>query len=156
MMNIRTFLLLALAAVSSLFSTQKAVLFNDTSAWYHWGCTGTSLALKEQIQKLGFEIEAFSIGTVYSLQEVPPFGDFDDLKKFERFQEANKEVLAAILNADADRDRRRGGLSMICVLGPQSASLFSAYFHQVFRKACRDHQSLRLSQRRPMSDLTAC
>ncbi len=100
MMNIRIFLLLALAAGSTLFSTQKAVLFNDTSAWYHWGCTGTSVALKEQIQKLGFEIKPFSIADVYSLQEVPSFGDFDDLEKFERFQEANKEVLAAIRTAD--------------------------------------------------------
>lgn len=101
MTTLRVFLLLALAAVSSLLSAQKVVLFNDTSAWYHWGCTGTSIALKEQIQKLGFEIEAFSISTVYSLQEVPPFEDFGDLEKFERFQEANKEVLAAIRAADA-------------------------------------------------------
>jgi hypothetical protein len=42
----RICLLLTLSAFSSIFASQTVVLFNDTSAWYHWGCTGTSTALK--------------------------------------------------------------------------------------------------------------
>ncbi len=97
----RAFLLLAITAFSSIFGNQKVVLFNDTSAWYHWGCTGTSTALKEEIEKLGFEIHSFPITAVKALKEIPPFEEFDDLLKFERFSEANKDVIEAIQKADA-------------------------------------------------------
>src|ERR1700722_3555873 len=93
--------ILTLLAFSSVFGGQKVVLFNDTSAWYHWGCTGTSTALKEHIQKLGFELEAFPITLTYSLREVPPFEEFDSPERFERFQEANKEVLEQIQSSAA-------------------------------------------------------
>src|ERR1700733_8461254 len=41
---LRSWFFLAVVAFSSLFAGEKVVLFNDTSAWYHWGCTATSTA----------------------------------------------------------------------------------------------------------------
>ncbi len=98
MFHILIFILLA--AFSSVFAVQKVVLFNDTSAWYHWGCTGTSMALKAHINKLGFEIEAVPINVVYGLQEIPPFEEFDSLERFDCFQILNKEVLKQIQSSD--------------------------------------------------------
>ncbi|HSW87394.1 MAG TPA: polysaccharide pyruvyl transferase family protein [Rhabdochlamydiaceae bacterium] len=77
------------------------VLFNDTSAWYHWGCTGTSTALKEGIRSLGYEIEAIPINLTYDLKKIPPFEEFDDEERFKEFCEANQDTIHAIRNADA-------------------------------------------------------
>lgn len=93
--------LFALTVFSSIIGNQKVVLFNDTSAWYHWGCTATSTALKEGLNNLGFEIQAFPINVTYALKEVPQFEEFDDLDKFEQFCAANKETVEAIQKADA-------------------------------------------------------
>jgi polysaccharide pyruvyl transferase WcaK-like protein len=86
---------------SSAFAAEKIILFNDTSAWYHWGCTGTSTALKEQIQKLGFELVVFPITLKNSLQEVPPFEEFDSAERFDRFQEVNKDLIEQIRSSAA-------------------------------------------------------
>lgn len=101
MINFRVIFLLALTAISAVFGNQKVVLFNDTSAWYHWGCTATSTALKEGIQQLGFDIQAIPINVTYALKEVPQFEEFNDPLKFELFCEENKETIEAIQNADA-------------------------------------------------------
>ena len=39
----------------------KVLIINDTTDWYHFGCTGTSLALKNEIEKLGHTVCLFSI-----------------------------------------------------------------------------------------------
>jgi len=86
---------------STIFGNQKVVLFNDTSAWYHWGCTGTSTALKEGIEKLGFEIVAVPINVTYALREVPPFDEFENRERFYRFCEENGDAVKAIQDSDA-------------------------------------------------------
>jgi hypothetical protein len=98
---LRVFYLLAIATFTSICADQKVVLFNDTSAWYHWGCTGTSAALKEGIQKLGFDIEVVPINVTYALQAVPEFEEFDDPQKFDRFCEKNRDTIEAIRDAVA-------------------------------------------------------
>lgn len=91
--------LFVITLFSTIFAGEKVVLFNDTSAWYHWGCTGTSIALKEQILGLGFDINAVPVNVTYSLKEVPLFQDFNDLDKFYRFSEANKDTIKTIQDA---------------------------------------------------------
>lgn len=39
----------------------KFVLLNDTENWYHFGCTGTSLALKKELSKHGEIIRSYPI-----------------------------------------------------------------------------------------------
>lgn len=89
------------ALVSSLYAGQKVVLLNDTSAHYSWGCTGTSTALKERIEALGFELQAIPIFVSYTLKEVPPFEHFDDRALFDRFCEANPDTAKALRGASA-------------------------------------------------------
>lgn len=97
----RYFILLFLTSFCALIAQPKVVLFNDTSEWYHWGCTGTTTALKEGINSLGFEIRAFPIHATYSLKEVPEIDQFNDWQKFEKFQAENREIAEAIQAADA-------------------------------------------------------
>lgn len=99
-MSLLRLLFLSLLLFSTLTANPKVTLFNDTSAWYHWGCTGTSTALKETMQKLGFEIEAFPIQATYSLLEVPNFENFDSFESFDSFRKANPEILKKIQNND--------------------------------------------------------
>jgi len=89
------------AFIFSLDATQKVVLFNDTSAHYSWGCTGTSLALKERISQLGFELQAIPIRVSHTLKEVPPFEQFDNRNAFERFCKANPEIAKELQDASA-------------------------------------------------------
>lgn len=99
-MNVfRSLFLLGITAFTSVFANQKVALFNDTTNWYHWGCTGTSTALKEGIEGLGFDLQAVPIN--YDLKEVPEFEEFNDLQKFEKFCEANKETIETIRNSTA-------------------------------------------------------
>ncbi|MFI5344206.1 MAG: hypothetical protein ACHQUC_08305 [Chlamydiales bacterium] len=81
----RFYFFLTIAALSSVFGQQKVVLFNDTFAWYHWGCTGTSIALKERIESLGFDITSFPINETRAFKEIPPFESFDDPECFKLF-----------------------------------------------------------------------
>jgi polysaccharide pyruvyl transferase WcaK-like protein len=84
-----------------LSSAPKVALFNDTSAWYHWGCTGTSTALKEKMRALGFDVCAIPILETYGLEKVPSFDRFDDSQEFEQFRLANLPIIRTIEEADA-------------------------------------------------------
>jgi len=97
----RNALLLAITAFSSLFAGEKIVLFNDTSAHYHWGCTANATALKENIAALGFDLHAIPIMATYTLKEVPSFAAFDDRTQFKRFCSANAEIFKALQEARA-------------------------------------------------------
>lgn len=98
---VRFCLFLVFFAFTTLLTAQKVALFNDTSAWYHWGCTATSTGLKEGIRHLGYELDTIPINVTYSLKEVPAFDDFDDVQKFQRFCNLNKDTIAFIQAADA-------------------------------------------------------
>lgn len=49
----------------------KVLVVNDTTDWYHFGCTGTSLALKNEIAKLGHDVSSFSIIDGNNLNNIP-------------------------------------------------------------------------------------
>lgn len=98
--NIQVLSLLFLLT-TTVFANPKVVLFNDTSSWYHWGCTGTSTALKEEIEQLGFTIDALPIHLTYTLKEIPSFEFFDDPNKLKKFCDLNQEIIEKIRVADA-------------------------------------------------------
>lgn len=121
---------MSITAFISVFANQKALLFNDTSDWYHWGCTGTSTALKEGIQKLGFDIQAVPINVTYALKEVPQFEEFNDPQKFNRFCEENRNTIEAIQNADVVVITGEGTIHDLRA-GPK-ALLYLAYISKKF------------------------
>ncbi|MFZ0565702.1 MAG: polysaccharide pyruvyl transferase family protein [Chlamydiales bacterium] len=100
-LGLRWFFLITLMAFSPAFSSPKLTLLNDTSSWYHWGCSGTSTALKERMQQLGYEVNAVPINTIYALKSVPSFEAFDDHESYTQFCEQNREILEKIQSADA-------------------------------------------------------
>lgn len=80
---------------------KKAVLLNDTSAWYHWGCTGAATALKSQIVSRGWDLFSVPIQYNYLIQDFPTEAvGFDDSRVFEQFQKKYPEIIALLQSAD--------------------------------------------------------
>lgn len=74
----------------SLFASPTVLFVNDTTDHYHWGCTGTSTALKEEISDLGYRVDPVIIRQAALLKGVPEsFDQFDDLAVFESFKKEN-------------------------------------------------------------------
>ncbi len=51
-------------------------MINDTTNWYHFGCTGTSIAIKNEIEKMGFKVSSFSIMDAAKLENTPTVDNF--------------------------------------------------------------------------------
>ena len=81
---------------------RNIALLNDTSAWYHWGCTCTSYGLRSEIGARGFDVDAVSIVETYSCQESPgKIADYNDEEFFKRFCAANTPLMKHIASNDA-------------------------------------------------------
>lgn len=79
----------------------NVLLLNDTSAWYHWGCTGTSTALKEEVVNLGHTLTAIPINITKECKNTPTkLSEFDDLEFFRNFCDANPELMQKIASTD--------------------------------------------------------
>ena len=84
-----------------LSTSKKALILNFTAEWYHWGCSGTSFALLEQIQKLGYETCALSLITNLRYDEPPQsFEEFDLEERFQKFCKTNPLLKEEIQNCD--------------------------------------------------------
>lgn len=78
-----------------------AFLLNDTSYWYHWGCTATSLALHEGLRARGYLVDSAPITVFNSLVPSPgSLADFDDESFFQRFCMANSHLVDRIKASD--------------------------------------------------------
>ena len=96
------FLLLSFAPCKAESTAIKHVLLiNDTSNWYHWGCTGTSTALKSGIEAYGYQTTTFPISSVYELKHIPKsLVDFDNPEFFDAFCKANPLVMNLMYSVD--------------------------------------------------------
>lgn len=54
--------------------SKTALILNDTSAAYHWGCYGTSTELRQSLEDLGYTVTLFGVADVYALK-TPPKND---------------------------------------------------------------------------------
>lgn len=80
---------------------RRVAFLNDTSAWYHWGCTCTSTAIHEELLDRGFEVESVPITEVYGCAETPAsLVDFDCDAFFARFRAANERILEKLAACD--------------------------------------------------------
>lgn len=80
---------------------RRAVLLNDTSYWYHWGCTCTSLALHQGLRAAGYVVEGVPIMAINRLQPLPErLDDFDSDTFFERFCSANSALIDQLRRCD--------------------------------------------------------
>lgn len=79
----------------------KVVLLNDTSSWYHWGCTGTTHAIKSQIVRMGYSLSTIPIQYNYTLNDVPrSASDFNDEAFFAKFKSSYPTLVAELESAD--------------------------------------------------------
>ena len=79
----------------------RIAFLNDTSSWYHWGCTGTSEAVKSALSQRGHEVTSVPIQAIYACRMIPEkTQDFDDPQFFNQFFNENLPVTAPILESD--------------------------------------------------------
>ena len=80
----------------------KIAFLNDTSAWYHWGCTGTSMAIKAQLAMRGHAVTSVPIDVLHRIKALPKsLGDFDNPEFFRTYFKENIAVTRPILECDA-------------------------------------------------------
>lgn len=80
---------------------RRAVLLNDTSYWYHWGCTCTSLALHQGLRAAGYVVESVPITTVQGLPGLPSsVDDFDSEQVFNDFCAKNPMLFEQLGHGD--------------------------------------------------------
>jgi polysaccharide pyruvyl transferase WcaK-like protein len=81
----------------------RALLLNDTSYWYHWGCTCTSLALHEQLRARGLRVSSLHIGDILQRGAAPPPAHpaaFDDADVYAQFAQRHSAAINALQSAD--------------------------------------------------------
>ncbi|KKB96341.1 Polysaccharide pyruvyl transferase [Candidatus Arcanobacter lacustris] len=79
----------------------KILLINDTSKWYHFGCTATSKALIEGIKKLGHAVNTLPITETYKIKFTPITKEgFLDENNFHNFAKENQEFIKLIKEND--------------------------------------------------------
>lgn len=79
----------------------RALLLNDTSYWYHWGCTCTSLALHQGLREAGYVVESVPITVVNGLSAMPRgIEDFDSEAFFQAFCAAHPALLEQLRRCD--------------------------------------------------------
>ncbi len=81
-------------------ATRKALLLNDTTFWYHWGCTCTSQAIRNNLQDNGWAVRGVSIHYLQSLHPVPAnFNQWND-ELFRSFKGIYKELCESLEKTD--------------------------------------------------------
>lgn len=81
--------------------TRRAVLINDTFAWYHWGCNATSMALRNNIAAKGYDV--FSIlhqEVAMTPLRAPQIRDFDDPAYLAAWRERDPSLFTAIQRSE--------------------------------------------------------
>ncbi|NKI16763.1 tetratricopeptide repeat protein [Spongiibacter sp. KMU-166] len=79
---------------------RRLLLINDTSDWYHWGCSGTSLALHHGFRERGYQVEGLPISQTANLIGLPPLAEVDQEQAFLRFRDTHPDICARIAAAD--------------------------------------------------------
>ncbi len=85
-----------------IINKMNILLINDTTNWYHFGCTATSTALINKIKHLGHNVTSVPILKTYEIISAPKtiIGFKDDIICKE-FIDDNKEIINLIKNNDA-------------------------------------------------------
>lgn len=91
-----------------------ALLLNDTAAWYHWGCSCTSLAIHKQLRERWEAVVSVPITATRLLNPFPTaIEHFDDAAFFDSFCEAQPELIEKITQASAVYINGEGTLHLL-------------------------------------------
>ena len=84
-----------------LAEARTALLLNDTSFWYHWGCSCTSLAIHTQLRKKWDIVISLPIHQTNQLEGLPDTIDaFDDVTYFSQFSKRYPDIITPLKRAD--------------------------------------------------------
>jgi tetratricopeptide (TPR) repeat protein/polysaccharide pyruvyl transferase WcaK-like protein len=79
----------------------SALLLNDTTDWYHWGCTATSTALRAQLEQLGLALDRIAINELDDMLTCPDSIEaFDSEPLFTEFCQRHNRLAEKIAAAD--------------------------------------------------------
>lgn len=102
----------------------RVLLLNDTEEHYHWGCYGTSHAIKMKLRELGAdEISSISVDEIRTMKAVPKRRD--DFGDSATFHARNRRLAEAMDNCDAVVINGEGTIHGL--RNAPRALLFSAY-----------------------------
>ena len=109
----------------------KILLLNDSTHWYHFGCTATSIALIEKVKALGHQITTLAISETYKIRSSPNTQKgFLSQKVFAQFVKDNPRLIRLIRANDA---LVINGEGMLHGLHPAPASvLYIAYIAKTY------------------------
>jgi tetratricopeptide (TPR) repeat protein len=80
---------------------ERVLLLNDTSDWYHWGCSATSLAIHHQLRQRFSRVDSLPIALGNKLNGLPQqAAQFDDDAVYLTFTQSNPELHAMMANTD--------------------------------------------------------
>lgn len=80
----------------------KILLLNDTTNWYHFGCTATSTALIEKMKALGHRVTTLSITETYKIKSAPNTKKgFINQEVLQQFENDNPKLIQLIKTHDA-------------------------------------------------------
>ena len=78
-----------------------ALLMGDTSAWYHWGCSCTSLGVHAELRERWQRVRSLPMHRMAELAGLPAsVEDFDSDRVFESFAATNAELMAVLEQCD--------------------------------------------------------
>lgn len=78
-----------------------ALILNDTTNAYHWGCYGTSTELRLTLEDLGYVVTAFGVADVHLLKTPPKTGhQMTDLGFRRAFLADNPKLASLMANSD--------------------------------------------------------
>ncbi len=72
-----------------------ALLLNDTSNAYHWGCYGTSTEIRYSLEELGYTVDPFGVAEIHNLATAPTSeAHFSDDSFHRVFMHDHEELIA--------------------------------------------------------------
>ncbi len=86
--------------LTTMYKVPKILFLNDTENHYHFGCTGTSFAIKSRLLQLGELVDIVSITNIWNMKGAQNINDFDDELFFQSFIKENINLLSKIYIAD--------------------------------------------------------
>tara|TARA_R110001592_G_scaffold254048_13_gene517297 strand:+ start:1337 stop:4066 length:2730 start_codon:yes stop_codon:yes gene_type:complete len=85
----------------STADAKTCVFLNDTSNWYHWGCSGTSLNIHRALRGRGYDVQALPIALTQSLAGLPTSPEeFDSDEVYAAFTSKNTSLVSQVSAAD--------------------------------------------------------
>lgn len=79
----------------------NVLLLNDTTKWYHFGCTATSVALINSIKKLGYMVTTVPITEIYQIKYAPTTQQaFMCKNSYNHFTDNNYNLINLVKNHD--------------------------------------------------------